>query len=485
MTLKGSDMAVKTAQYSSSYIHHSYYEIKDEWLYPLIGIIGYSDPHRPGPWISVKGFCINPRIKESSEYGQFNITVPFVSRRDDAADQRAYFTNSTTQPVGVSDVVVATEDRPVTEKNSMLTPDGDAFVCISAGTNTGDYTWMNKYFNGTPLPPCRPSKTESVAINIEAKMYPVKDIKEIPVNIRFAVPAAGYRMPVSYVTERNGRIYKGESLSPLFLQHDSPDIFSPVIDLGSRVRYLDGCRLEGDIPEGARVYISVRSVDPSGTGASKEGTYISMPRTGTGKLKTDDCIGRIRWKADVPDGAEMKVYLRQGDDGLTWGAWKECDNGERLPEIRKYQQYKVTMKRSSGGESPRLYGMGVSVCPLIENVSLVREAFDPSGDNEGRDAGRLQWEVGLNTVSYISLEIIDDKGIVLCRPYNCKLMKPGKRDLTFFGLVDYAPLPQGSYGYRVIATQKGFQQPMAVREGKFRVQYHLGNCRCRVGGDKK
>ncbi|MDD3926716.1 MAG: hypothetical protein PHT33_08670 [bacterium] len=470
--LNSSNIAMNSVPYDT-------YKMIDGYVCPLIPIVCniYSvDRQAHG---RLHAYCVSPRIKALDKNGRYSLVVDKWRFETGPVPREAL--HSFANAWWISRLA----QMPVTEENCWLTPDGDLIIWDSTVMFNGHNNEI--YFDGKPLfHLTKKLNNDSGHINIEPKLLPYSGYVPILGNEKIDNGYhAMYYLPVKH-TVASKRSIADIDVGNLILTYRPLVLTSPVIDLGPRVRYLAGYRLDGDIPEGSKIDVSIRSVDPNGTGSSREGTYISTPRTGTGNLNTDDCIGRIRWRADVPGGAGMKVCLRQGDDGLVWGDWKEYDNGGRLPEIKKYQQYKITMKRSPSGASPQLYGIGISVCPLIESGRLALEAFDPSGDNEGRDAGRLQWKIGLNAVSHVSLEIMDQRGIVICRPYNCKLLKPGKRELTFYGLVDYAPLPQGSYGYRVTATQKGFQQPMAVREGKFMVQYHLGNCRCRVpGGDEK
>ena len=325
-----------------------------------------------------------------------------------------------------------------------------------------------------PISGLRRNETYSVAIDIEKGMHCLRfDAYDIGAYWKNRLP--GLKMSLN-----------GKEVSTGPLQYNSLAVSTPVLKLRRSARLLSRLSPQGVIPKNTDIKTYIRTAANAGPAPFAEGLFISTLRNDNKQSQAKESVAFIDWQAKLPRGSQLRISLRQSEDGLEWSEWREYRRNERLGVIKAYQQYKVEMTASASGKSPTVRKIGIRLRPLIKDIRLLRHTFDPSGDNEGRKEGCLQWELELNTTSYLSLEIIDRRGIVICRPYNCKLMGPGKRKLSFYGIVDHVPLLQGDYGYRMTATQRGYEQPTAVREGRFKVKYHLGNCRCRTaGGDEE
>ncbi|GEM_PF-3060264 len=324
-----------------------------------------------------------------------------------------------------------------------------------------------------PILVTRQDKIYSVAINVEKGMHRLRfDAYNIGAYWNTVLP--GLKMSLNS---------KKVSIGPL--QYNALSVSTPVLRLRRSARFLSGLSLQGSIPKNTSIKTYVRTAANARPAPFAKGLFISTPRNDNKRSQLKESVAFIGWQAKLPRGSQLRISLRQSDDGLVWDEWREHRRNERLGVIKAYQQYKVEMTASASGKSPTIRKIGIRLRPLIKDIHLLRHTFDPSGDNEKREEGCLQWELELNTTSYLSLEIIDQRGIVICRPCNCKLMKPGKRQLSFYGIVDHVPLPQGDYAYRITAMQRGYEQPIAVRQGRFKVKYHLGNCRCRRAGGNK
>jgi len=82
---------------------------------------------------------------------------------------------------------------------------------------------------------------------------------------------------------------------------------------------------------------------------------------------------RLDWDADVPDGAELKLFVRTGNtwyfDPATWDAWRPVAKGETIPILARgmdtYAQWKAVFRTSRPDATP-----------LLRSVTMRRGAAD-------------------------------------------------------------------------------------------------------------
>ena len=121
----------------------------------------------------------------------------------------------------------------------------------------------------------------------------------------------------------------------------------------------------------------VAEVEVYGPGYAPEGTFTSQVLDlGTDLPKN---FGRVRWKAEVPEGASISLQFRAGDEPDTsdasWTGWSEeyFRPGEffQLPEPKRYIQYRVHLKL--GRTTPSLRWVEVDYDRDIPATSALAE----------------------------------------------------------------------------------------------------------------
>ena len=122
--------------------------------------------------------------------------------------------------------------------------------------------------------------------------------------------------------------------------------------------------------------VQVAEVEVYGGGFLSAGTFTSD--VSDFGVATPKNFGRVRWTADIPEGAELTMQFRTGSTSSpngSWSAWTEAldDNGGvllKLPEPRQYFQYQAMLTTEDPGVSPRLTGFEVDFgTPVADAVT--------------------------------------------------------------------------------------------------------------------